>query len=231
MAAQLINDISSTNQPAPRPVQEDAGDLKALMEEVASAENNAALLQDAAALLEHKHQLIYVFSRAVFERLAKAADDPFLRIEQTVSQASDALDVFVTTIRELPEVLDYTLKPKTQLHLRGSEPFWVWLFPRVLALLGREKCEKLTEKINSFFQVAFQAVTRSPKLWNLSSLFFLYLKECVTSTFSLLTSYVCTYGIRSILVPLSNTSHWISQRVSRTCFALYKPKPKYILYP
>ena len=185
MAAQLINDISSTNQPVTRPVQEDAGDLKELMEEVASAENNAAVLQDAAALLEHKHQLIYVFSRAVFERLARAADDPFLRIEQTVAQASDALDVFITTIRELPEVLDHTPKLGAQLHLRGSEPLWMWLFPRVLTLLGREKCEKLTERINAFFQVAFQAVSRSPKLWNLSLSFFLYLKQCVTSMLSL----------------------------------------------
>jgi serine/threonine-protein kinase ATR len=179
MAAQLINNLSTmngTNQP-PRQVEQD--DLQRLMTEVSGLENNANKTGDVAVKLEHNHNLIYVFARAVLERLSK--DDPFMNVQQLVSQASDALDVFMASIKEVPGVLGYVLPSEVSLQSRCQEPLWLWLFPRVLTLLGRWQCETLTEKIKDFFYVSFQAVARSPKLWNLSSLFFNYLRDCVSS--------------------------------------------------
>jgi serine/threonine-protein kinase ATR len=176
MAAQLINNLSTTNQPS-RPVEQD--DLQRLMTEVSDLENNSNKTDDVAIKLEHNHKLIYVFARAVLERLTK--DDPFMNVQQLVSQASDALDVFMGAIREIPGVLNYVLPAGVMLQGRGEEPLWLWLFPRVLTLLGRWQCEALTEKIKDFFYVSFQAVARSPKLWNLSSLFFNYLRDCASS--------------------------------------------------
>ena len=178
MAAQLINNLSATKKP--RQTEED--DLGTIMKEVSDLENSATELLDVESTLEHKHKLIYIFARAVLERLS--ADDPFLIVHQLVSQASEALDIFMSTIKDTPGVLEYTLQQGVVLPGRGQEPLWIWLFPRVLTLLGPPQYDPLTEKIKDFFYVSFQAVSRSPKLWNLSSFFFCYLKDCITSTYS-----------------------------------------------
>jgi serine/threonine-protein kinase ATR len=184
MAAQLINNLSTTEEPS-RPAEKN--DLKRLMEEVLEQDANES--DDVVSKLEQKHKLIYVFTRAVLERLS--TDDPFMNQEQLVGQASDALDIFTVAVRELPGVLEYVLPAGVDLHSRGQEPLWTWLFPRVLMLLGRRNCEKLTEKIKDFFYISFQAAGGSPQHWNLTSFIFTYLRECVTSmyNFSPMTFY------------------------------------------
>jgi serine/threonine-protein kinase ATR len=176
MAAQLINNLSN---PSKSLRQADQEDLKKLMDEVSNQEASTADFSNAEAKLEHKHKLIYVFARAVLERLA--GDDPFLDAQKILPQASDALDIFMSTIKEIPDVLAYCVGPESTLLSRGQEPLWFWLFPRILALLGRQQCDSLAEKIKDFFYVSFQVVARSPKLWTLSSFFFSYFKECTTS--------------------------------------------------
>ena len=175
MAAQLINNLSGVSTPR----QSDQDDLKALMVEVSSAENSSTDFPSLEAKLEHKHKLIYVFTRTLLEKLTE--DDPFMDVQKVVAQAYEALDVFIAIMKETPGVLAYVLRRGSNLHHRGQEPLWIWLFPRILALLGRQHCEKLTEKIKDFFYISFQAVARSPKLWNLGSFFFSYLKECASS--------------------------------------------------
>ena len=176
MAAQLINNLS---QPTKVSRQSEQEDLKKLMDEVSNQEATIAEFPTAEAKLEHKHKVIYVFARAVLERLA--GDDPFIDVQKIVPQALDALEIFISTITEMPEVLVYHAAPGFELSSRGQEPLWFWLFPRVLAVLGRRKCETLMEKIKLFFSVCFRAVARSPTLWNQSSFFYCYLKECTTS--------------------------------------------------
>ncbi|RDW66710.1 hypothetical protein BP5796_09459 [Coleophoma crateriformis] len=181
LAAALINNISN-NKPTRKTEQDD---LQRLMLEISSLGIDADRLEGDAKL-EHQHKLIYVFARAVLERLTK--DDPFMNVPQLVLQACEALDVFMSTIKETPEVLNYTLAPDSSIQSRGQEPLWIWLFPRILALLCRKQCEVLMEKIKDFFYVSFQVVSRSPKLWALHTQFFSYLKECASSTLIFLQS-------------------------------------------
>jgi len=176
MAAVLIKKLSNTNKPSR---QSDHDELKALMGEVSDVENNGAEFETDEAKVSHKQKLLYLLARTVLEKLS--SDDPFMDTTKLVSQASDALDVFVAIIKEAPGVLAYSSSADTVLQGRGQEPLWLWLFPRILTLLGRRHCDNLTEKIKDFFYVSFQAVSRSPKLWNLTSLFFSYLKECAAS--------------------------------------------------
>ena len=178
MAAQLINNLSTPTKPSRQAEQED---LKKLMDEVSNQETSIAEFSNAEAKLEHKHKLIYVFARAILERLA--GDDPFLDVQKMIPQASDALDIFMSTIKEIPDVLTYCVGTGFPLLNRGQEPLWFWLFPRVLALLGRRQCDALMEKIKDFFYVSFQVVARSPNLWTMSSFFFCYFKECTTSMY------------------------------------------------
>lgn len=181
MAAQLINDLSATNRnQLPRPNEQD--ELKAIMLEVSNTENSIAEFANPNAKLEHKHKLIYVLSRTILERFTN--DDPFMDHSRVASEASDALDVFMGIVKETPDVLDYKLGPNSILQGRGQESLWIWLFPRILALLGQRHCEILTEKIKDFFYVSFQAVAQSPKLWNMPAFFFYYLKECVVSMYN-----------------------------------------------
>ena len=173
MAVQLINNLA-TNKPSQAP---ELDDLKRLMAEISESEGSQGLQEGAKTTLEHQHKLIYVFARAVLDRLC--SEDPFSNIPQLVFQSFEAFDIFISTIKESPSVLEYTLPERQVLQQRGLEPLWIWLFPRVLAILGREGCEGLTDKIYEFFCVCFQVVARSPKLWDLNSNFFIYLKECI----------------------------------------------------
>jgi serine/threonine-protein kinase ATR len=173
MAAALINNLSTTNKPSR---QNEQDDLKALWE-LSTMLSNAEEPSNVEAKVEHHHKLIYVFARLVLEPLA--SDDPFLDIQNVVSQASDAIDAFISAIKETPAVLAYIL-------------------------LGRRRCDALTEKIKDLFFVSFQAVSRSPKLWDLPSLFFCYLKECATSTLGHAHSLVnITHLLSSYLEPPS----------------------------
>jgi serine/threonine-protein kinase ATR len=176
MAVQLINNLaSSNNKPSQQPQLDD---LKRLMAEISETESSPNLRTDVKVKLEHKHKLIYVFARAVLDRLL--SDDPFNNIAQLVSQSSEALEIFISAIREVPAVLEFVLPNGQVLQNRDKEPLWLWLFPKVLAILGRPGCEGLTDKIREFFCICFHMVARSPKLWHLNSNFFMYLKECIT---------------------------------------------------
>ncbi|EDN95718.1 hypothetical protein SS1G_11597 [Sclerotinia sclerotiorum 1980 UF-70] len=196
MAAQLINNLS-TKKPSR---QVDHDDLQLLMTEVSNRENDPADFADPDAMLEHKHKLLYVISKVVLERLNK--DDPFMNVQNVTDQACEALDVFISTVKDVPNILNYVSTQDRPLRTRGREPFWIWLFPRVLSCLGRRDCKKLNEKIELFLSTAFEVVAKSPKLWGLGSVFFSYLKDSVT-TFSFdngedldESSLLCTYRLR-----------------------------------
>ncbi|TGO91177.1 hypothetical protein BPOR_0036g00070 [Botrytis porri] len=180
MAAQLINNLSTKKQS--RQVEHD--DLQALMTEVSCRENDSSDFTDPEALLEHKHKLLYVIAKVVLEKLNK--DDPFMNVQNVINQACEALDVFISTVKDVPNILNHVFTLDRPLKSRGPEPFWIWLFPRVLACLGRRNSRKLTAKIEVFFSTSFEVVARSPKLWGLSSSFFAYLKDSVTSILTIL---------------------------------------------
>lgn len=129
--------------------------------------------------LEHKHRLFYVTYKSVLEELG--TDKPLKKQHKEVlEQAADTLDTFVNVIRELPEILLHVVNPEHPLRDRGTEPLWVWLFPRILRLLGHRQCSALTLQLKRFFGVASVMVGRSPKIWYLNSVFFGYIKDCAT---------------------------------------------------
>ncbi len=168
MAAALISNISTSK--APHLIPQD--DLQKVMAEVSRRENGMEKLSEEQKL-DHKHKLIYVFARAVLEKLAK--DDP---IEKMKLLSLEALDILTSTIVEIPAVLLFTEDSESMLQYRGREPLWLWLFPRLLTLLGRRSCSTLTCRIREFFFTVFDVLTTSPKLWHMISSVFLYFKSC-----------------------------------------------------
>ncbi|KAF8859864.1 protein kinase-like protein rad3 [Acephala macrosclerotiorum] len=203
IAAQLISNLSTTNQPS-RSVEQD--ELKRLFNEVSALENDLGNIHDLDAKLEHKHKLLYAFGHGLLEKLSSS--DPFVDNELFLPFAPEAIDVFIQTIKDFPALLDYTLPPGTHLRGRGQEPLWIWLFPRILALFGRPPFKCLTEKTKHFFSVSFQVVSRSPKLWNLNAQFFSYLKECVENTLDALKQPKTIYNKKmSIVLPISQADY------------------------
>lgn len=200
MAAQLINNLSTKKQS--RQVEHD--DLQSLMTEVSCRENDASDFTDPEAMLEHKHKLLYVIAKVVLEKLNK--DDPFMNVQNVINQACEALDVFISTVKDVPNILNYVSTPDRPLKSRGPEPLWIWLFPRVLACLGRRNSKKLTVKIEAFFSTSFEVVARSPKLWGLSSSFFAYLKDSVTCKYTIthtsLNTHLCFQLFSTFFKPL-----------------------------
>ncbi|XMA19178.1 hypothetical protein WAI453_011969 [Rhynchosporium graminicola] len=185
MAAQLISNLSTK---ATNPSNKDPDGLKQIMLEVslddaefdAKVKANPAYIEEMDVKLERNHKLIYAFARALLEKLA--SDDPFQDLKESAQQGKEALDVYVGTFREFPQLLAYIPPPDRPLIGRGTEPLCSWLIPRVLVLLGRKGCETLTENIKSLFKVFFQIVPQYPSLWIWESIMFDHLKRCVQAT-------------------------------------------------
>ncbi|PQE28467.1 phosphatidylinositol 3 protein [Rutstroemia sp. NJR-2017a BBW] len=171
IAAQLINNLS-IKRPS-RQIEHD--ELQTLMNEVSMQENDISSLTDDKDIVSHKHKLVYVITRVVWERLEKK--DIFTDLTTVIDQACEALDVFISTIEDVPEVLNFSSPNDLSLTARGPKPLWLWLFPRILSFLGRRAYDKLTQKISTFFITAFEAVSKSPRLWKLTSSFFRYIVD------------------------------------------------------
>ncbi len=172
LAAHLASNLSHSRRPSKHGEQED---FQRLLLEVSRHEQDPNRDTSIEAVIEHHHKLIYVVVKAVLEVLTR--DDSVLN-EQLLQQASDGLDILIVTIKETPEVLDHIADSDSQLQTGRNAPLWMWLFPRVLALVGRQRCDVLHEKITDFFWVSFSTVSKSLKLWTLNTSFFSYLRRC-----------------------------------------------------
>ncbi|KAI1003089.1 Protein kinase [Podosphaera aphanis] len=210
MVALLINKVTTANRPSP---QAEPDELQRLTTEVSDFENNATKIDDPSIHLKHKHKLIYVLSLAVLERFKKD-DNPFVNYEELVDQASESLDLFCMNIDASPMVLSYVLAPGESFMGRGTEPLWIWLFPKILSLLGRRRCECLSKKITNLFHVSFKAVFRVPRLWHLSSQFFRYLMQCASTTLTCLEKANMTH--LNVLLP-SNEVEFLSSLDDTAC--------------
>jgi len=174
LAAQLVNNISTVSRPfAHDPSQED---YRKLLEEISRYEDSSNGNLSIDEKLQRDHKLIYVVAQGVLEVVTK--EDPFAQVQEQLLRAQEALQFLVVTIKETPAVLAHILGLEANVKSGIHEPLWLWLFPRLLALVGRQRCEPLYENISSFFFATYEAVSRSSQLWHLGLTFVRYLKEC-----------------------------------------------------
>lgn len=173
LAAQLVGDISTTARSA-RP--DETSELKRLFEAIETVKNDPDLLKTSAERIEHNHTLIYVYTRVVLEGLKW--DDPFAARERLKEEALKAIQFLKVTIQETPTVLNYVTDGKTFLH-RGEEPLWVWLFPKLLRMLGHPHCLVLSDVLQSFFHYILDISSKSGGLWNSCGLMYSYLQANV----------------------------------------------------
>lgn len=170
LAAQLAGNIS-TSARSSRP--DEASELKRLFEEIERVKNKPDSLKTPDEHVEHNHMLIYVYARVILDGLKW--DDPFADHEQLKSDALTAVHFLKVTIAETPVVLTSTTDGTAFLH-RGPEPLWVWLFPKLLRMLGHPRCLALCSPLESLFQFILVTASTSGGSWNISNPLYGYLQ-------------------------------------------------------
>lgn len=170
LAAQLAGNIS-TSAKSSKP--DEASELKRLFEEIERVKNKPDSLKTPDEHVEHNHMLIYVYARVILDGLKW--DDPFADREQLKTDALTAVHFLKVTIAETPVVLTFTTDGTAFLH-RGPEPLWVWLFPKLLRMLGHPRCPALSSSLESLFHFVLVTASTTGGLWNASSPLYGYLQ-------------------------------------------------------
>ncbi|KAJ3580330.1 hypothetical protein NPX13_g241 [Xylaria arbuscula] len=160
LAAQLVENIS-TSARSSRP--DETAELQKLFAAIEKVKNDPDLLTSPQDRVEHNHMLIYVYARVVLEGLNW--DEPFANRPQLRADAVRAVNFLKITVNETPDVLLFTANPGTFL-FRGPEPLWIWIFPKVLKLLGNSQCSDLGTPIEQFFGEVYLTAARSTRLWS-----------------------------------------------------------------
>ncbi|KAJ2996721.1 hypothetical protein NUW58_g883 [Xylaria curta] len=171
LAAQLVENIS-TSARSSRP--DETAELQRLFAAIEKVKNDPALLTSYQDRIEHNHMLIYVYARVVLEGLKW--DEPFANLSQLRADALRAINFLKITVKETPDVLLFVADDGAFL-FRGPEPLWVWIFPKILKLLGNGSCADLTAPIVAFFRELYLRAARSKALWAHIPRFLAYLRN------------------------------------------------------
>ncbi|KAF1987090.1 hypothetical protein K402DRAFT_463189 [Aulographum hederae CBS 113979] len=126
-------------------------------------------------------QLIYAVGSAGLEGLLK--DDPFsshLRVEQALT----SLSVIQLTIGRNPEVLSYA-EPQDSESI-AKPPVFLWLLPKLLAMLGHKTLPSLQLKVEELLQLFVQTKGRSLALWKASLLMRRVYETCIADILNVL---------------------------------------------
>ncbi|KAI1392547.1 phosphatidyl inositol 3-kinase [Hypoxylon trugodes] len=158
LAAQLVENISASTRSS-RP--DETAELKRFFGTIEEVKNQPDLLKTPKQRMDHNHMLIYVYTRVVLEGLKW--DDPFADKGQLRAEASRAVNFLKIAIRETPEVLIES--DSSSFLFRGSEPLWLWIFPKIVKMLGNSYCADLRDEINSFFREIFLTASTTGLLW------------------------------------------------------------------
>ncbi|GAW27351.1 putative protein kinase rad3 [Rosellinia necatrix] len=181
LAAQLVENIS-TSARSSRP--DETAELQRLFAAIESVKNDPGLLTSYQQRIEHNHMLIYVYARVVLEGLKWG--EPFANTSQLRADATRAVHFLKITVNETPEVLLFTADDGAFL-FRGTEPLWIWIFPKVLKLLGNSSCPDLAAPIEAFFGELYLTAARSNSLWSHIPHFLAYLRNTIDVVQSHLT--------------------------------------------
>lgn len=172
LAAQLVENIS-TSARSTRP--DETAELQRLFAAIEKVKNQPDLLSEYEDRVEHNHMLIYVYARVVLEGLKW--DEPFANTAQLRADAIRAINFLKITVNETPEVLLFTAPVDGSYLFRGTEPLWIWIFPKVLKLLGDGPCADLTAPIEAFFSEVYLSAARSTNVWHHLPQFLEYLRK------------------------------------------------------
>ncbi|KAI0412411.1 phosphatidylinositol 3 [Xylaria grammica] len=201
LAAQLVENISTSTRSS-RP--DETAELQRLFAAIEKVKNEPALLTSHQDRIEHNHMLIYVYACVVLEGLKW--DEPFVNASQLRADAVRAINFLKITVNETPEVLLFT--PDNGVFLfRGPEPLWIWIFPKILKMLGNNLCADLKTPIEGFFGELYLIAARSKSLWSHIPQFLAYIRN----NFDVTQSYLAD-------LPHTNRNHLPKLRLPQDSF-------------
>ncbi|TDZ15040.1 Protein kinase rad3 [Colletotrichum orbiculare MAFF 240422] len=197
LAAQLVENISASNKSTR---SDENAELRRLFSTIEKIKNEPELLRTLEERTEHNHMLIYVYARVVLEGIK--LDDPFPDRSHLRNEALKAINFLRITIEETPGVLLYC-EDGNRYVFRGQEPLWVWIFPKILRLLGHSNCVELSTPIESFFQFLLVVTMRRGSFWSLLSSMLSYLRESSNVLISRLHDLAPRATGRDVLVDIA----------------------------
>lgn len=170
LAAQIVDRISITSR---QPYSGGESFEQLLLEILGSDENS---LHGNSTIETNVHvncRLIYVVTRAGLEVLL--TEDPFSNWGNLLSQASSSLAVIGLTIQRTPDAL-YLEYPDD--NAKGI-PLFLWLLPRIIALVGVQKVGILQERLAETLSTIMSAKSTTATAWPRSGPMPQYRQECV----------------------------------------------------
>ncbi|KAI0883853.1 phosphatidyl inositol 3-kinase [Annulohypoxylon maeteangense] len=202
LAAQLVENISASTRSS-RP--DETAELKRFFGIIEEVKNQPDILKTPKERMEHNHMLIYVYTRVVLETLRW--DDPFADRIQLRADASRAVDFLKITIRETPDVLSAKSEPGLFL-FRGDEPLWLWIFPKVLKMLGSGYCTDLRDEIDLFFRDVLLIASRTGSQWSLLPQFLAYFRSSFNAIINYFKELKSPSANRDVPVQLQLPPDW-----------------------
>ncbi|KAI9798913.1 MAG: hypothetical protein M1825_004926, partial [Sarcosagium campestre] len=171
ITAQLVNNLSTSDG---RP-QIDHGEIfqQLLGEVLGSGDASSSDTSAIDANPPNNHNLIVVVIRAGLEVLL--VKNPFARVDHLLEQAKSSLTVLNLIIKRTPGVL-FVETPNTE---AGNGPLFLWVLPKLLALLSSRYCEQLRAPLTGTLTEMLASVSGHPDVWINIGTLLSYLKECV----------------------------------------------------
>lgn len=177
LAANLVSNLPNARRPARTDEQEE---FQRLLRDISQANGDVEALGGQERLIHH-HKLIYVIAKAVLGPLSK---DDSHGLSQTIpnqqaQHALESLEIIAATIKETPDVLAYVPTHTARVQTSFRLPLWIWLFSKILSLLGRPGCNRLQAKVRELVITCFISASRDPRACELTASFFCYFRHCI----------------------------------------------------
>ncbi|KAI1328740.1 phosphatidylinositol 3 [Xylariaceae sp. FL0255] len=169
LAAQLVENISTSARSSGPDGTAELSNFLAVIEKA----KNQTLVRKSERI-EHNHLLIYVCVRVRLEGLKW--DDPFADRAHLQAEIIRAIEFLKLTINEEPEVL-LVVPDDGAFIFRGSEPLWLWIFPKVLKVLVNGSCLEIQTAVEALFEQIYLSASQTSRLWPFIPQFLAYLRH------------------------------------------------------
>ncbi|KAL5628224.1 hypothetical protein BROUX41_002972 [Berkeleyomyces rouxiae] len=181
LAAQLVDGI--TNRPSRSSLhahstsRDEDDELRRLIAGAMQIKEDPNALKTEEKHLEHNHLLLYAYVRLRLKEIVVDSATPATQaqIKQDLNDVTKFIEI---TLKETKKLLDHK-DTSGEFLLRGNEPFWVWLMPKLMCFLGHEKCmenvDELEDSLACMVYTAMQIKGTNPDVYRILE----YLKDAV----------------------------------------------------
>ncbi|PHH51422.1 Protein kinase rad3 [Ceratocystis fimbriata CBS 114723] len=184
LAAQLVDGI--TNRPSRSSFHvhgtgsDEDDELKRLIAGAMKIKEDPNAIKTEEKHLEHNHLLLYAYVRLRLKEIfvdstSTTTSSTQAQIKQDLNDVTKFIEI---TLKETKRLLDHK-DTSGEFLLRGNEPFWMWLMPKIMCFLGHEKCmentDELEDSLACMVYTAMQIKETNPDVYRILE----YLKDAV----------------------------------------------------